>query len=98
MKTPRNVVIFALSIVLGGNLFGAYNVRRPSDAVRPRWSGASVGEWTMDFQSAKMNSISERRFRLVLVDAGWWCPFCEVLEEKVLTSAAWSDYVADRGF
>ena len=73
-----------------------YNVTRP--AICPRWSGAEVGEWTMDRETAFAKAKAEIAYTIVLFTGSWWCPYCETLEAKVLTSQVWADYVAQKGF
>ena len=58
-----------------------YNVTRP--AICPRWSGAEVGEWTMDRETAFAKAKAEIAYTIVLFTGSWWCPYCETLEAKV---------------
>ena len=73
-----------------------YNVTRP--ALRPRWSGAEVGEWTMDRETAFSKAKADSAYTIVLFTGSWWCPICQTCEAKVLTSQAWADYVANVGY
>ena len=73
-----------------------YNVTRP--AIRPRWSGAEVGEWTMDRETAFTKAKADLAYTIVLFTGSWWCPICQTCEAKVLTSQAWADYVAKVGY
>ena len=73
-----------------------YNVTRP--AIRPRWSGAEVGEWTMDRETAFAKAKADLAYTIVLFTGAWWCPICQTCEAKVLTSQAWADYVAKIGY
>ena len=73
-----------------------YTVTRP--AIRPRWSGAKVGEWTMDRAAAFANAKADVAYTIVLFTGSWWCPICQTCEKKVLTSQAWADYVAKMGY
>ena len=73
-----------------------YNVTRP--AIRPRWSGAVVGEWTMDREAAFTKAKADLAYTIVLFTGSWWCPICQTCEAKVLTSQAWADYVANVGY
>ena len=75
-----------------------YDVRMPTSAARPRWSGARVGEWTMDYKSAFAQAKDEGRNVLVFTTGSWWCPHCEAFEEKVLMSSEWNEYIQDGGF
>lgn len=90
----------ALALVLGAGLpaSAAYNVRRPSDEIRPRWQGAKVGEWTMDYEAAAAQAKAEGKINIVFVTGSWWCPHCEAFEEKVLLSDSWRTFLADRRF
>ena len=88
----------ALALAVGASAFAAYNVRRPSDAIRPRWQGAKVGEWTMDYATAAAKAKAEGRINIVFVTGSWWCPHCEAFEEKVLLSEAWRKLLAERDF
>ena len=73
-----------------------YNVTCP--AICPRWSGATAGEWTMDREAAFAKAKAEDAYTIVMFTGSWWCPYCETLEAKVLTSQAWSDYVSKTGY
>jgi len=88
----------ALALAVGLSAFAAYNVRRPSDAIRPRWQGAKVGEWTMDYAAATSLARAEGRINIVFVTGSWWCPHCEAFEEKVLLSDTWKKLLAERDF
>ena len=93
-------VMFALAAVVGLSGFDVhafeYSVTRP--AICPRWSGAEVGEWTMDRETAFAKAKAEGAYTIVLFTGSWWCPICQTCETKVLTSQVWADYVAKRGF
>ena len=65
-----------------------YNVRMPSTAACPRWRGAKVGEWTMDYEAARSQAIAEGRGMILFTTGSWWCPHCEAFEEKVLLDHA----------
>lgn len=77
-----------------------YDVRMPSEAARPRWQGAKVGEWTMDYESARAQAVAEGKGMLLLTTGSWWCPHCEAFEEKVLLehAAQWHSYVREKGY
>lgn len=89
----------AVSVVAAFSSFG-YNVRQPSDALRPKWHAADTaqGVWTLNVEDALQKARAAGKRTILLNTASWWCPFCETLEEKVLTSARWRDYVAENGF
>jgi len=77
-----------------------YNVRMPSTAARPRWRGARVGEWTMDYEAARSQAVAEGRGLLLFTTGSWWCPHCEAFEEKVLmaNAARWRNYIQEKGY
>ena len=93
-------VLFALAVAVGLSGSDAfafeYNVTRP--ATCPRWSGAEVGEWTMDRETAFAKAKTDLAYTIVLFTGAWWCPICQTCEAKVLTSQAWADYVAKVGY
>ncbi len=93
-------VLLALAVTVGLSGSGVYafeyNVTRP--AICPRWSGAEVGEWTMDREAAFAKAKADLAYTIVLFTGSWWCPICQTCETKVLTSQAWSDYVAKAGY
>ncbi len=66
-------------------------VKRP--AIEPRFSGAAVGEWTMDHAAALAQARAGTNHVVVLFNGAWWCPHCQALENVVLTNAAWQAYV-----
>lgn len=100
MNISRSWALSLIAAAMVGSSFGAYNVRRPSDAARPRWSGAKVGEWTMDYQAARSQAVAEGKSVIVFTTGSWWCPHCEAFEEKVLleNAAKWNAYVQENGF
>ncbi len=67
-------------------------VKRP--AIVPRFSGAAVGEWTMDLDAALTQARAGTNNVVVMFTGAWWCPHCQALEEKVLTQPAWEEFVA----
>ena len=77
-----------------------YNVRMPSTAACPRWKGAKVGEWTMDYDAARAQAAAEGKGLLLLTTGSWWCPHCEAFEEKVLLDHAvqWRNYIQEKGY
>ena len=92
--------VSALAVAVGLSVFDAiafeYNVTRP--AICPRWNGAEAGEWTMDRETALAKAKADLAYTIVLFTGSWWCPICQTCESKVLTSQAWSDYVAKAGY
>lgn len=91
-------VAFALTVgvmsAFAGNKPG-YDVRKP--AIEPRWDGAAAGEWTMDHAAALPAAKSAGKWTVVMVSGMWWCPYCQPLEEKVLSTPAWTNYVEAAG-
>ena len=100
MKAIKNTL--AAVVILGGMSVFAYeyNVRMPSSAAYPRWRGAKVGEWTMDYKAARSQAVAEGRGVIVFTTGSWWCPHCEAFEEKVLLDHAtqWRNYVQEKGY
>lgn len=90
MKKTMIVVVAALSALAG---FGA---ERPS--IEPRWSGASVAEWTMDYATALKAAKSGGNWSIMYYTGSWWCPWCQPLEAKVFDTEAWQAYASARGF
>lgn len=92
--------ILSLVVICGLALssLAAYNVRRPSDDVKPQFKGAKQGVWTLDVDTALEKAKKDGVCTILLNSGSWWCPFCETLEEKVLRSQAWKDFVEENGF
>ena len=99
-KAIKNMLVAA--VILGGMSAFAYeyNVRMPSSAAYPRWRGAKVGEWTMDYEAARSQAAAEGRGVILFTTGSWWCPHCEAFEEKVLLDHAvqWRNYVQEKGY
>ena len=91
-------LIWMIVLVCGGVLGYDYNVRRPSNAFRPQWSGARPGVWTMDYEAAAARARAEGKVHIMFITASWWCPYCERFEENVGLSEAWQKYIAEKGF
>lgn len=97
----KKVFAIAMCAVLGANVLAyEYDVRQPSDDLKPTFAPADTqpGKWTLRVDDALAKAKAAGRYTLVLNTASWWCPHCELLEEMVLTSQAWKDYVAANGF
>lgn len=77
-----------------------YDVRQPGDVLRPKWFAADTqpGVFTLNVRDALQKAQAAGKCTVVFNTASWWCPYCETLEETVLTSAAWREFVADEGF
>ncbi len=86
----RTVVGWFVALSLAANLAQAV-VKRP--AIMPRYSGAQVGEWTMDHAAALAQAQAGTNNVIVMFNGAWWCPHCQALENSVLTNAAWQAYV-----
>lgn len=92
-------LVSAASIVgLVLTVSAAYNVRQPSDDIKPEWSAVNKGKWTLNVEGALSAAQAEGCFTILFNTGSWWCPFCETLEEKVLCSQIWKDYVEENGF
>ncbi|MCL2103800.1 MAG: thioredoxin family protein, partial [Kiritimatiellaeota bacterium] len=94
MKAKVSVGAIVASVALSG----VAAIVEPS--IRPRWSGAEVGEWTMDYNAAFAAAATNEASRgVVLYFTGlWWCPYCQALETKVLIQQGWQDYVQENQF
>ena len=90
----------AIMVVLAwGSVCGYdYKVQRPSNTFRPQWSGARPGVWTMDYEAAAAKAKAEGKVHIMLVTGSWWCPYCQRFEQNVGLSAAWKNYIAEKGF
>ena len=95
-KTVKCAFAAAVSLAAISVTAFEYNVTAP--AIRPRWSGAAAGEWTMDREAAFAKAKAEGAYTIVLFTGSWWCPICQTCETKVLKSQAWADYVTEKGF
>ncbi|MCL1920918.1 MAG: hypothetical protein FWG50_07550 [Kiritimatiellaeota bacterium] len=97
--------LFAGTLAMGLVLSAAAKPDAPDSSslepgIRPRWSGAEVGAWTMDYNAAFDAAATNENCRgVVMYYSGlWWCPYCRALEQKVLWyndgDNAWNDYAA----
>ena len=90
-------IAFCLMLAVG---FSAqayeYNVSEPS--IKPQCKGAEQGVWTLDWNAAIEKAKSEGRYTLVLFTGSWWCPYCHTIEDLVLTTDLWKEYVRENGF
>ncbi len=78
-----------------------YNVRKPLDAaLRPTFLAEDTrpGVWTLNYEDALAKAKAEGKYAVMFYTAAWWCPYCETLEEMVLTSDVWKSYVEEKGF
>ncbi len=65
-------------------------IKRP--LIVPRYSGAEIGEWTMDHATALAKAQAGTNNVVVMFNGAWWCPHCQALESTVLTKPAWQAY------
>ncbi len=77
-----------------------YNVRMPSDDLKPTFHAADTkpGVWTLAVEDAISKAKANGKYTILMNTGSWWCPYCQTLEELVLTSDAWKSYVAENGF
>jgi len=85
-----------LTAALGAYALCAANVREP--LIRPQWSGAEPGVWTMDYKTALVNAKTADKWTIMYYSGMWWCPHCQPLEEKVLVGEPWREYVEENGY
>jgi len=81
-------VLFVFSVVV----VSAIDVHRP-DLV-PRYSGAQPNQWTMDYQAALDYAATNGLNTIVMFTGSWWCPYCQALEDKVISNPDWQSYLA----
>lgn len=83
---------------IGTTVFGYdYKVQRPADEIRPQWSGARAGVWTMDYAAAAAKAKANGKLHIMMFTGSWWCPYCQNFENKVLLSDAWKNFIAEKG-
>ena len=87
-------VITSLSAIVALSAFAV--VEKPT--IVPRWSGAAIAEWTMDYTTALKSAKSGGNWSIMLYTGSWWCPWCQPLEAKVFDTEAWQAYASARGF
>lgn len=94
---------FASVVVLGLGLsaFGyEYDVRQPSDDLKPVFHAADTvpGKWSLNVEDVLAKAKAAGRCAIVLNSGSWWCPHCEIFEEKVFKSSTWKNFVAEGGY
>ena len=95
-------IAFRASIMAAGALVASavwgfeYDVSVPT--IKPQYKGAKQGVWTLDKDAAFKAAKAEGKCTLLLFTGSWWCPYCHTIEDLVLTSKKWKDYVAEKGF
>ena len=77
---------------------GAFDYDVKKSKIKPQWSGAKAGVWTMDHEAALANAAAAGKYTLMLYSGMWWCPHCQNLEENVLVKSDWKKYVKDCGY
>lgn len=87
------IVITAAALTVFATSFG--DIVKPS--IKPTYSGAKQGVWTMDLETALEKAAKDGRYTLVYFSGMWWCPRCQEFEEDVLRQSAWKRFVKDRG-
>lgn len=101
MRIASRASIMAAGALVASVVWGfEYNVRQPSDYLKPAWHSADTapGVWTLNVDDALARAKAAGKFTIVMMTASWWCPYCETFEDMVLSSKEWRDYVADKGF
>lgn len=93
---------FAVAVACGLSLTASafsYDVRQPGDVLRPTWSAADTrsGVWTLNVTNALAKAQADGKCTILLTTGSWWCPYCETLEETVLDSQAWHQYLEEEG-
>ena len=88
--------LILLSIVFSAAALSAAVVKKP--LIRPQWSGAEPGVWTMDYAAALQAAKANDKWTIMYYSGMWWCPHCQPLEEKVLTTQPWQEYVDANGY
>lgn len=61
-------------------------------AERPVTEGAKVGEWTMDFEAAKVLAKAKNLPLLMNFTGSDWCGWCKLMDKNVFTTEAWKKY------
>ncbi len=94
------LLLLCVALVAPAALAFEYNVRRPSDDLKPTFHAADTkpGVWTLAVEDAISKAKAEGKYTILMNTASWWCPYCETAEELVLTSDVWKSYVAEHGF
>lgn len=92
-----SAAVFSVGVLFASAVWGfEYDVSTPT--IKPQYKGAEQGVWTLDKDAAFEAAKAEGKCTLLLFTGSWWCPYCHTLEDMVLTSKKWKDYVKERGF
>ena len=96
----KKSALLLFSILVGAVSPAAYDVRQPSDYLRPTYAAADTapGRWSLNVSDVLAKAKAAGKCTILLNTASWWCPFCETLEEMVLNTAVWKEYVEAKGF
>ena len=99
-KTMKKMIVMTAIACTAMSVVAEYNVRQPSDYLRPTYAAADTapGVWSLNVEDVFAKAKAAGRPTILLNTASWWCPLCETLEEMVLNTSAWKDYVASKGF
>ena len=96
----KKTLLAAMCVCTMSTVIAAYDVRQPSDYLRPTYSAADTapGVWSLNVDDVLAKAKAAGKYTILLNTASWWCPFCETLEEMVLNSSVWKGYVAEKGY
>ena len=97
-RKVKKILLMTICTCILSTVSAAYNVRQPSDYLRPTYSAADTapGAWSLTVDDVRAKAKAAGKYTILLNTASWWCPFCETREEMVLTSSVWKVYVAER--
>lgn len=106
MNMNAKVYIAAAAIALAGvamadwefNVPASYPYDLKPSAIVPSWSGTNPGEWSFNYEGVMAKAKSEGKYTLLLFSGMWWCPHCQALEENVLDTDSFRQYVAEKGY
>jgi len=99
MKMIKTMVGLSLIAAACGAQAFEYTVRQPSDKLRPTFQAKDTqpGVWSLNHEDVLAKAKAAGKITVLLNTASWWCPYCETLEELVLSSPAWDAFVSDSG-
>ncbi|MDD2597712.1 MAG: thioredoxin family protein [Kiritimatiellae bacterium] len=61
----------------------------------PVETGATPGQWTMDFDAARKVANEKKLPILINFTGSDWCVWCQHMEKEVFSKKEWQDYAAD---
>lgn len=82
-------IAFALALTLA-----AFTVKA-EEAVKPATSGATPGEWTMDFDAAKKVAAEKKLPLFINFTGSDWCGWCKLMDASVFSKEAWKAYAKE---